>query len=74
MILDLSQVPYIDSTGLGSIVGAYVSLQKSGRWLALTGVNRRVSRLFEITRVQHLFLTFPRLTDAIDAFSSAANA
>jgi anti-anti-sigma factor len=74
MILDLSYVPYIDSAGLGSIVGAYVSLQKAGRWMALSGVNDRVSKLFEITRVQHLFLTFPSLGEAIHAMSAEPNA
>ncbi|HVH85487.1 MAG TPA: STAS domain-containing protein [Terriglobales bacterium] len=74
MILDLSEVPYVDSVGLGSIVSAYVSLQKSGRWMALVGVNDRVSKLFEITRVQDLFLTFPNVWDAIDALANSANA
>jgi len=74
MILDLSQVPYIDSAGLGSIVGAYVSLQKKGRWMALTGVNERVSKLFEITRVQNLFLTFPSLREAFHALGEEPDA
>ena len=74
MIIDLSKVPYIDSAGLGSIVGAYASLKKSGRLMALTGVNQRVTKLFEITQVQHLFLTFPSLWDAIDALSNPARA
>ena len=74
MIVDLSEVPYIDSAGLGSIVTAYVSLQKEGRWMALVGVNERVSRLFEITHVQDLFLTFPSLWDAVNALANAADA
>lgn len=74
MILDLSKVPYIDSVGLGSIVGAQISLQKAGRCMALAGVNERVSRLFEITRVENLFLTFPNLDDAISVLRSAGNA
>jgi anti-sigma B factor antagonist len=74
MILDLSYVPYIDSAGLGSIVSAHVSLQKAGRWMALTGVNERVLKLFEITRVGKLFLTFPSLGEAIHALSAEPNA
>jgi ABC-type transporter Mla MlaB component len=34
IILDLSRVPYMDSSGLGSLVGTYVSCQKSGRRMA----------------------------------------
>ena len=74
MILDLSDVPYIDSAGLGSLVGAYISGHKSGRRIALTGVNERVLHLFEITRVEQLFLIFPNLWDAIEALSSSGHA
>lgn len=74
MILDLSEVPYIDSAGLGSLVGAYISGHKSGRRIALTGVNDRVLHLFEITRVEQLFLIFPSLWDAIEALSNSGHA
>ena len=74
MILDLSEVPYIDSIGLGSLVTTYVSLQKAGRWMALVGVNDRVSNLFEITRVQDLFLIFPNVWDAVDALANSPRA
>src|SRR5207253_11241150 len=52
MFLDLSEVPYMDSAGLGSLVSAYISVQKTGRRVVLTGVNDRVGKLFEITRVE----------------------
>ena len=74
MFLDLSEVPYIDSAGLGSLVSAYTSCQKSGRRMILTGLNDRVSKLFEITRVEELFLIFPNLSDAIDALSNSGSA
>lgn len=74
IILDLSHVPYIDSAGLGSLVGAYVSGLKSGRRIILTGVNERILNLLEITRMDKLFLIFPSLTDAIEALSNSGNA
>jgi anti-sigma B factor antagonist len=74
MILDLTHVPYIDSAGLGSLVTAYISGNKAGRRVALAGVNKRVRKLFEITRVEPLFLMFPTLGDALEAFSSAGEA
>jgi len=43
MILDFSEVPYIDSAGLGSLVSVYVSRKKMGQRLALTGVNPGVN-------------------------------
>jgi anti-sigma B factor antagonist len=74
IILDLSHVPYIDSTGLGSLVGTYVSCQKSGRRMALTGVNQRVWQLFQITKLDPFFLIFPTLKDAVDALTNAGTA
>ena len=74
MILDLSEVPYMDSAGLGSLVSAYVSRQKTGHRVVLAGVNERVMRLFEITRVEPLFLMFPTLDDAVQALTIAGRA
>jgi anti-sigma B factor antagonist len=74
VILDLSEVPYIDSSGLGSLISAYVSRQKAGRRVALTGVNERVFRLFEVTRTESLFLMFPTVDDAIFALTGPAQA
>jgi anti-sigma B factor antagonist len=74
VILDLSDVPYMDSSGLGSLVSAYVTRQKATRQIALSGVNERVLKLFETTKVEPLFLIFPTLDDAIAALTTAAQA
>jgi anti-sigma B factor antagonist len=74
MILDFTGVPYLDSSGLGSLVSAYTSCQKSGRRIALTGVNQRVLKVFEITKVEPIFLMFPTLSDALEAFTNAGTA
>jgi anti-sigma B factor antagonist len=74
MILDLTGVPYLDSSGLGSLVSASTSCTKAGRRLALTGVNKRVLKVFEITKMEQIFLMFPTLSDAIEAFTNAGTA
>ena len=74
MILDFSGVPYVDSSGLGSLVSACTSCTKSGRRMALTGVNKRVLNVFGITRVEQIFLMFPTLSDALEAFTNAGTA
>jgi anti-sigma B factor antagonist len=74
IILDLTEVPYIDSAGLGSLVSVYVSRHKSGQRMALSGVNARIINLLEITNMQQLFLIFPSLADAIDALSNPGTA
>lgn len=55
LILDLSGVPYIDSAGIGALVGAYVNHQKDGRSLALVGVRQRVRDAMQVTRVEQFF-------------------
>lgn len=47
--LDLSEVEYIDSTGLGVFVGFYKALKENGGYVKITGVNVRLERLFKIT-------------------------
>ena len=74
LILDLSQVPYIDSSGLGSLVGVYVSSHKAGQQVVLTGLNERVAHLFEVTRLEPLFLIFPDLDAALEALTNSGNA
>lgn len=74
VILDFSDVPYIDSAGLGTLVTTYVTRHKSGRQMALSGVNERVLRLFEITNVEPLFLIFPTLADAVEGLTHAGQA
>ena len=70
VILDLTEVPYMDSSGLGSLISAYVSGHKAGRRMALTGVNARMLNLLEITKMEQLFLIFPNLSDALDSLTN----
>ena len=74
MILDLSDFPYIDSVGLGSLVATYVSHQKTGRCLVLTGVKPRVGKIMEITKVKDFFVTFATTWEAVEALANAGNA
>ncbi|MFJ7934981.1 STAS domain-containing protein [Sporosarcina sp. NPDC096371] len=47
--LDLSEVEYVDSTGLGVFVGFYKAVKANGGHVKITGANQRLKRLFEIT-------------------------
>jgi anti-anti-sigma factor len=64
VIIDLSEVPYVDSAGLGSVINAHVSCTNAGRHLALVGVTERVRTLLQLTRVEQVFTIFPTLEDA----------
>ena len=59
LVIDFTQVPYIDSAGIGALVGAYVNHNKDGRSLALAGVNQRVRDALHVTRVEQFFNFIP---------------
>ena len=67
LILDFTDVPLVDSAGIGALVGAYVSRQKDGRSLGLVGVNQRIHQALEITRVESFFRFFGTVADAEQA-------
>ncbi len=67
LIIDFSGVPYVDSAGIGALVGAYVTHNKEGRSLALVGVSPRVHTALEVTRVNQFFQFFNTLADAQQA-------
>jgi anti-anti-sigma factor len=66
-ILDMSQVPYVDSAGLGTILMFYVSAQKNDRKLALAGVTDRVLSLIKMTRVDTVLSMYPSVEAAEQA-------
>jgi anti-sigma B factor antagonist len=67
LMLDFSQVPYVDSAGIGALVGAYITHQKDGRGLFLIGVNERVLNALKVTRVEQFF----QFVDSVSAAEQA---
>lgn len=55
LVLDFTKVPYVDSAGVGALVGAYVRNQKEGHTLTLAGASDRVRNTLKITQVEHFF-------------------
>jgi anti-sigma B factor antagonist len=64
IIIDFSGVPFIDSSGLGSLVGAHVSAQKARRKLSLAGLNTQVITLLEMTRIRGMFAIYSTVEEA----------
>ena len=64
VILDMSSVPYVDSAGLGAIIGAHVTCTNSGRKFALAAVPDRVHTMFTMARVDNILKVFPSVEDA----------
>jgi anti-anti-sigma factor len=63
-ILDFSEVSYVDSAGVGSLIGGFIAAQKAGRRMILVGLNERVRALLQMTNVANLFPTYETLTQA----------
>lgn len=55
LILDVADMPYIDSAGIGCLVGAHVSREGSGRKLVIVGASERLLTSLKVTKVEHLF-------------------
>ena len=57
LVLDLSDVAYMDSSGLGAVVGVYVTAKKAGCNLQLINLSRRVRELLGMTHLLSVFET-----------------
>jgi len=71
LILDLSGVNYIDSTGLGTLVGVYSSARSSGADIKLAGLNQRLRDLLQITKLVTVFEVYDNVQEAAAAFKQA---
>ncbi|MCX7557996.1 STAS domain-containing protein [Sulfitobacter sp. F26204] len=66
VILDLTQVTFIDSSGLGAIVATMKHLAPS-RQLLLAGLSPAVEKVFQLTRMDSVFRIFLTLEEALSA-------
>jgi anti-sigma B factor antagonist len=72
VVLDLRNVSYVDSTGLGAIVGGYTSLTKLGGALKLVNPNKRTEELLLMTQLNRLLEVFNEVREAVDSFAPQA--
>src|SRR5215831_2102352 len=69
ILLNLADVPYIDSAGLGEIVRTYTTVKNRGGQLKLVNLTKRITDLLMITKLLTVFETFETEQEAIKAFS-----
>jgi len=55
VVLDLTNVSYLDSSGLGALVGIYLTAKRQGCELRLINLNQRLKELFRLTRLATIF-------------------
>ena len=63
-ILDLSAVPYMDSTGMGAVINHHVRCTGKGVKLIVTSVSERIMELFKMTRVDGVITIMPSVEAA----------
>jgi anti-sigma B factor antagonist len=69
ILLNLADVPYIDSAGLGEIVRTYTTVSRQGGQLKLVNLTKRITDLLSITKLLTVFETFESESDALASFS-----
>ena len=68
--MNLGDVGYIDSSGLGQLVSSYTTASKQGATVKLVNVQENVNDLLQITKLYTIFDIYPNETDAVLSFSS----
>lgn len=69
LIIDISDVDFIDSSGLGAIISGFKLLGDEGK-IVISGAKEGVKGIFQITRMDKLFWMFENLNDAVEALSA----
>jgi len=71
IVLNLADVPYIDSAGLGEVVRTYTTVSRQGGSLKLLNLTKRITDLLSITKLLSVFETFDSENEAVRSFSAA---
>ena len=69
LVLDLSDVEFLDSTGLGVLVGALNRVRANDGSLALILTQERILKIFEITGLRKVFPIYSTVAEAVGAAS-----
>ena len=72
IILNLADVPYIDSAGLGEVVRTYTTVSRQGGSLKLLNLTKRITDLLSITKLLTVFETYESENEAVRSFSASA--
>ncbi len=70
LVLNLENVPYIDSAGLGEVVRTHTTVSRQGGSLKLLNLTKRIEDLLSITKLLTVFDTYDSEAEAIKSFSA----
>jgi anti-sigma B factor antagonist len=70
ILLNLADVPYVDSAGLGEIVRTYTTVSRKGGKLKLLNLTKKIQDLLSITKLLTVFETYESEDDAVRSYQS----
>jgi anti-sigma B factor antagonist len=70
ILLNLAEVNYIDSAGLGTLIGSYTTAKRDGGSLKLVNLTKRIRDLLAITKLITVFETFDNEAEALASFNA----
>jgi anti-sigma B factor antagonist len=65
VVLDLAGVQFINSSGLGLLIGGVTTMRSAGGSLKIAGASEKILGLIRITKLESVFETYPSVDDAV---------
>ncbi len=70
IVVNMAEVTHIDSNGIGTLFGLYVSARNTGATIKLAALGGSVKSVCEITKLAVTFETFPTVEEAVTSFDA----
>ncbi|MEZ5065456.1 MAG: STAS domain-containing protein [bacterium] len=71
LLIDLSDVPWMNSSGVGILISAYTSMRNAGAQVKFLNINERVKSILMVTKLLTVFESYYSREDALASFRSA---
>lgn len=72
IVLNLSGLQYLDSSGIGELARMYVSVVKAGGQMKVVGLSPKVEEILKITQLYQVFPEFPSEKEALESFPESS--
>jgi anti-sigma B factor antagonist len=74
IVLNLGGVSYVDSAGLGELVGVYTTAKNQGGGVKLLNLQKKLNDLLQVTKLHTVFESYDNEEQAVNSFSKTATA
>jgi anti-sigma B factor antagonist len=73
LIINLKELDWISSAGLGALISSYTTMKKVGGIIYLSNLNNKIKNMLRLTKLDQVFLIFNDVDSAINSFLNIAN-